>query len=61
MIFSFLQKNKINLLHLIVAPQQSGGRQHYRSTKTRQAVCADEQSIYSCMSMELTIDIILKK
>jgi hypothetical protein len=42
---------KIDLLCLIVAPQLSGGWQHNNSTKTRQAGCANEQSIYYEMSM----------
>ncbi len=45
------QYNKIDLLHLIVAPQLTGGRQHNYSTKTRQAGFADKQSMYSPMSM----------
>jgi hypothetical protein len=45
------QYNKIDLLHPSVVPQLSGGCQHNCSTKTRQAGCADEQSIYSLMSM----------
>jgi hypothetical protein len=43
--------NKIDLLHLIAMPQLSGGWQHNCSTKTRQAGCANEQSMYSLMSM----------
>jgi hypothetical protein len=43
---------KIDLLHLIVTPQLSGGWQHNYATKTRQAGFANEQSIYSLMSME---------
>ncbi len=39
--------NKINLLHLIVAPQLSGGSWHNNSTKTGQAGRANEQSMYS--------------
>jgi hypothetical protein len=45
------QHNKIDLLHLIVVPQLSGGWQHKYSTKTLQAGCANEQSMYSLMSM----------
>jgi hypothetical protein len=45
------QYNKIDLLHLIVAPQLSGGSQHNYSAKTRQASRANEQSMYSLMSM----------
>jgi len=40
-----------NFLHLIVAPQVSGGLQHNYSPKTRQAAHANEQSMYSLMSM----------
>jgi enoyl-[acyl-carrier-protein] reductase (NADH) len=36
---------------LIVAPQLSSGRQNNYSTKTRQAGWANEQSMYSLMSM----------
>jgi len=36
--------NNINLLHLIVAPQLSGGCWHNCSTKASQAGHADEQS-----------------
>jgi hypothetical protein len=45
------QYNKKFVLHLIVAPQLGGSRQHNYSTKTRQAGCANEQSMYSLMSM----------
>jgi hypothetical protein len=45
------QYNKIDILHPIVVPQLSGGCQHNYSTKTRQAGRADEQSLYSLMSM----------
>ncbi len=45
------QYNKNFVLHLIVAPQLSGGWQHYYSTKTRQAGHANEQSMYSLMSI----------
>jgi hypothetical protein len=38
-------------LHLIVAPELSGGWQHNHSIKIRQLGCANEQSIYSLMSM----------
>jgi len=44
------QYNKKNL-HLIVAPQLSSGWQHNYSTKTRKAGWANEQSMYSLMSM----------
>jgi hypothetical protein len=43
--------NIILLLHLIVAPQLSRGWRHNYSTKTRQAGPANEQSMYSLMSM----------
>ncbi len=36
---------------MIVAPQLGGNRQHNYSTKTRQAGHANEQSMYSLMSM----------
>ncbi len=45
------QYNKKFVLHLIVAPQLSSGRQHNCSTKTRQAGRVNEQSMYSLMSM----------
>jgi hypothetical protein len=38
-------------LYLIVVPQQSSGWQHNYSTKTRLTGCANEQSMYSLMSM----------
>jgi hypothetical protein len=38
-------------LHLIVAPQPCSGWRHNYSTKTRQAGRANEQSMYSLMSM----------
>jgi hypothetical protein len=41
------QYNKKIVLHLIVAPQLGHGRQHNYLTKTRQAGCANEQSMYS--------------
>ncbi len=43
--------NIIDLLHLIAAPQLSGGWWHNCSTKTRQAGRANEQSIYYLMRM----------
>ncbi len=46
------QYNKKIVLLLIVAPQLSSGRQHNYSTKTSQAGQANEQSMYSLMSME---------
>ncbi len=45
------QYNKKFALHLIVAPQLGGGRRHNYSTKTRQAGQANEQAMYSLMSM----------
>jgi hypothetical protein len=47
------QYNKKFVLHLIVAPQLCSGWRHNYSTKTRQAGRADEQSMYSLMSMFL--------
>jgi hypothetical protein len=47
--------NKKFVLHLIVAPQLSRGWQHNYSTKTRQAGQANEQSMYSLMSMATTL------
>jgi hypothetical protein len=46
------QYNKKFVLHLIVAPQL--GWRHNYSTKTRQAGRANEQSMYSLMSMVQT-------
>jgi hypothetical protein len=43
--------NKIDLLHLIVAPQLSSGRWHNHSTKTRQVGHVNEHSIYSLMAI----------
>jgi hypothetical protein len=45
--------NKIDILHLIVVPQLSGGWQHNYSTKTRQAGHANEQPMYSLISMRV--------
>ncbi len=45
------QYNKKFVLHLIVVPQLGGSWQHNYSTKTRQAVRANEQSMDSLMSM----------
>ncbi len=45
------QYTKKIVLHLIVAPQLTSGWQHNYSTKTRQAGRANEQSMYSLMSM----------
>jgi hypothetical protein len=47
------QYNKKIVLHLIVVPQLSSGWRHYYSTKTRQAGWANEQSMYSLMSIYL--------
>ena len=53
------QYNK-KILHLIVAPQLSGGRQHNYLTKTRQAGWANDQSMYSIMSMvQINTDLLL--
>jgi hypothetical protein len=41
----------MDILNLIVVPQLSGGWQCNYSTKTCHAGCANEQSIYSLMSM----------
>jgi hypothetical protein len=49
-----IQYNKKFVLHLIVVPQLSGGQRHNYSTKTRQAGQANEQSMYSLMSMVST-------
>ncbi len=65
--FNFLELHRMNLklyskeynknfvLHLIVAPQLSSGWWHDYSTKTRQAGHANEQSMYSPMSMVYSI------
>ncbi len=45
------QYNKIDLLHLIVAPKLSDGWQHNYSTKTRLVSHANEHSIHSPMSI----------
>jgi hypothetical protein len=45
------QYNKKFVLHLIVTPQPCSGWRHNYSTKTRQAGWANEQSMYSLMSM----------
>jgi hypothetical protein len=47
------QYYKTNLMHLIVVQQLSGGWWPNYSTKTRQAVCVNEHSIYSQLSMHL--------
>jgi hypothetical protein len=49
------QHNKKFVLHLIVVPQLSSGWQHNYSAKTRQAGWANEQSMYSLMSMHLDL------
>jgi hypothetical protein len=47
--------NKKFILHLIVALRLSSGWQHKPNlTKTRPAVWADEQSMYTPMSMDST-------
>ncbi len=51
------QYNKNFVLHLIVAPQQSSRWWHNYSTKPRQAGHADEQSMYSLMSMAYIDDL----
>jgi len=53
------QYNKKFVLHLIVAPQLGGGWRHNYSTKTRQAGQgqANEQSMYSLMSMVVTLQL----
>ncbi len=43
--------NKIDLVYLIVAPQLSSGLRHNFLTKTRLMGSANEQSMYSFMSM----------
>jgi len=48
------QYNKKFVLHLIVVPQLSSGQQQNDSTKTRPAGQANEQSMYSLMSMRET-------
>jgi hypothetical protein len=48
------QYNKKFVLHLFVVPQLSSGRQHNYSTETRQAGHANEQSMYSLMSIKNT-------
>jgi hypothetical protein len=45
------QYNKIDILHLNVVPQLSGGWQHNHSTKAEQAGCTIEQSMCSLMSI----------
>jgi hypothetical protein len=47
------QYNKKFVLHLIVAPHISSGWQHNYSTKTRQLGRANEQAMYSLISMHL--------
>ncbi len=48
------QYNKKFVLHLILSPQLSNGRWHNYSTKTSQAGQADEQPMYSLISMDLS-------
>jgi hypothetical protein len=45
------QYNKKFVLHLIVVPQLSSGWRHNYLTKARQVGHANEQSMYSIMSM----------
>jgi hypothetical protein len=45
------QYNEIILLHLIVAPQLGGSSLHNYSTKTRQEGHANDQAMYSLMSI----------
>jgi len=45
------QYNEIILLHLIVAPQLGGSSRHNYSTKTRQEGHANDQAMYSLMSI----------
>jgi hypothetical protein len=45
------QYDEIVLLHLIVVTKLSNGWQHNYSTKTRQVGRANEQSMYSLLSM----------
>jgi hypothetical protein len=42
-------------MHLIVVPQQSGGWQHTYSTKAMQIDHANEQPIYSLLSLVLSL------
>jgi hypothetical protein len=49
------QYNKNFLLHLIMVPQLGGGWWHNYSTKTRLAGHCNEQSMYSVMSVPLTL------
>ncbi len=51
------QYNKKFVLHLIVAPQLSRGWQRNYSTKTRKVGLANEQSMYSLISMDATIKV----
>jgi len=44
-----------------VAPQLSSDKQHNYTSKTRQAGCANEQSMYSLMSMIVTILYVVKQ
>jgi hypothetical protein len=53
------QYNKIDFLRQIVTPQLSGGCQHNSSTKTTQAGHANEQSMYSQLSMEDMLGLVL--
>jgi len=56
------QYNKKFILHLFFAPQLSSGWWHNYSTKTRQAGRANEQSMYSLMSMgEIDLSVFLQQ
>ncbi len=46
---------RIDLLQQIVVPQLSCGWQHNHPTKTRQAGCADVQSIHFMLSVYRTL------
>ncbi len=48
---TYKQYNKKLVMHLIAAPQLSNRSQHYYSAKTRQVGRANEQSMYSLMSL----------
>ncbi len=50
----------VDLLHPNVVPNLRGGWQHNYSAKTKQAGCADEQSIYSRLSMTEPNTIVLE-
>jgi len=54
------QYNKIIILGLTVVPQISGVWQHNYSTKTKQAGCGTEQSVYSDIAMTGFHDLLTK-